>query len=1322
MYSVEGGLSPAEIEEQARTEWISRGFPVDEFTVKGMQQVWKQEENVKKNADENQANKLAEKMAAIQRAKDRALLPSKKELTAALQDAWSSAKVNAKASAARLARSLELPFMKRARLQREHLERVLQQHSAADVLHSKKEEARRTRRLERIHELARDKKNKILVTEGAPFREHLKNLEDTSANKRKLLDKQAKKEKRQAYIDGIHEGQRKRAQKAASLRAAALRRLRAKADREFERKAKLTQHEYVERKAMLEKVKNEKSIKKQEDFIQEQIQYKKDLYTEEMSFPSLSAGSAGGVFGTPVEPESFARGGHIVGQDEYTVTGGAILTQGAPTGTAFEERQGLLFEMQAEQGRLQEKYDDLRRKQLDCEDETSTLLERIRKAEQDITQSDYEQREFEDELDGVGRKHAGRRFAYRHERKTVHQRKERREGLINLRNSLKRRVKMLEKEVSKISKEELCVARDLAVMRAEVSKAEESQAREYSERPQLPMIIGRQLNQVKGIRDQISASRDTIRETLIGSKFEILKNESKEAARRAKAMHKMNHQEWKSIIRHRDLKVEVELGESQLHNVVGRLKEVMKKQQSSDLQGAVQKWWQNQAEAVANYKVQHPEDDEVQIGGGGGLQGQEESLRDKALSLGGLRKVNVVHQGWIDWWSLRDVSQTAGIEQFNVENVQLGQATFGVIQGRIIFPKHGLYMLEFVVTKADELAATSGDPNDYVAVRLGTSAMSLALVGKYYNVRAPGEPGVRYSIKKQVTGQRISFRFEMASSSEKQETHMMVTRGRFKHMKPPPLEQIGDDPNHVLSSYVKMQRIEEKQGKARGAILLGELIKVENLEENDGLEMEVIEGDGELMSPITSPSKKKALTHTWFDTKVVNGFNQRFDRRHLAQFLRDELKREMNVSRRANEKNKRAADAIREQRDAGEGGSNVADQNKAKMAEEQKLERERDRAARMEKKERKKKGHSVKKNQESSTDSLVKKWPRFGTKEDGHDEEELSEDEKKTKAMEIVGQLKDERELNNNSGGGDGPSQSDAPPDLFAAGLDDEGGSTPFNTDVLRRPAERELLLQMKKMRRKREMPPKKLTEDEKKVKEALLQEKLDRSKRAYLLRKRCGVEVDMEQARELVGQRLEIYFVQEARWRLGTVIDMRAEWQDGGKQLGVMHAVKYYGAEGSPTIWENMSQRRFVVLKSDLASVEARRLAIEEKRRLRNETLRRQKEEFERNERLRLEDQERIRREEAEEMRKEMRADIAEAIEVARKEAVFVAETPAMNRFFEDQVPKITEEQKQGIGTEDGYGIFVVPKVAKSIAKRRFIDGKFYILYFLIVTCIFFS
>ena len=817
-------------------------------------------------------------------------------------------------------------------------------------------------------------------------------------------------------------------------------------------------------------------------------------------------------------------------------------------------------------------------------DEVSTLEERIQKSEQDIAQSDAEQKEFEIELDGVGRKHAGRRFAYRHERQTIHERKIRREGLVNHRNELKVRIERLKSVQKRDGRKELVVARDLAVLRTQVTKAEESQSREYAERPQLPMVLGRQLNQVKGIREQLAMSRDTIRETLVGSKFEILKNESEAALLRAKAMHKMNHEEWKSLTKRRDLKVEVELGESQLHSVVGRLKEVMRKQQSTDLQGAVQKWWQNQAAAMANFKLNGGKGGGEDGEGGdvmrvGGEVPDEATLREKALALGGLRKVNVVHEGWLDWWSSRDQSQTAGIQQWNVENVILGPATMGVIQGRIVFPKHGLWKLQFTVTKADELASSSGDPHDFVVVRLGTSAMSLALVGKYHNVRAPGEPGVRYQIEKEVTGQRVSFRFELASSSESTETHMMITRGRFKQMTPPPLEQVGDDPKHVLSSFVKMQRVERKQGKARGAILLTELIKVEKLGE-----------DASLVSPRPgSPRSPDGLTpiprpQSWFDTEVVNGFQQRFDRKHLAQFLRDELKREMSGSRKQSEEQAKTAELIRVSRGGNgatggmEDGSREREQ-KEREAEEQRLQRERERAKRVGDRERKKKngnkdGSKGGGNSNGNGSGDAKKWPRFGTKEDGHEEEGEIDPVQSKKMMEM---LRSERGAGGNDddddGNGNGPSTFDAPPDLFAAGLDDEDGSTPYNTDVLMRPHERDLLLALRKMRAKREGKAKrskrKLTEEERRRKEVALQDKLDRSERTYLLRKRCGIEIDMEQARELVGQRLEIYFSNEARWRLGTVVDMRAASSDGGQQMEVMHAVKYYGAEGAPTIWE---------------------------------------------------------------------------------------------------------------------------------------------------------
>ena len=44
MYSVEGGLGEDDLEQQAREEWIARGFPKSDFTMQKMTEVWKQEE------------------------------------------------------------------------------------------------------------------------------------------------------------------------------------------------------------------------------------------------------------------------------------------------------------------------------------------------------------------------------------------------------------------------------------------------------------------------------------------------------------------------------------------------------------------------------------------------------------------------------------------------------------------------------------------------------------------------------------------------------------------------------------------------------------------------------------------------------------------------------------------------------------------------------------------------------------------------------------------------------------------------------------------------------------------------------------------------------------------------------------------------------------------------------------------------------------------------------------------------------------------------------------------------------------------------------
>ena len=115
MYGVEGGLDNTQLEEQGRADWAARGFDAEEFTMARMTQIWNTEETAKQREAENR-NKLQEKLAKIQRQKERDFIPSKKELGDMLKDSWTNLKVGTKATITKIGNSMELPFMRRARL------------------------------------------------------------------------------------------------------------------------------------------------------------------------------------------------------------------------------------------------------------------------------------------------------------------------------------------------------------------------------------------------------------------------------------------------------------------------------------------------------------------------------------------------------------------------------------------------------------------------------------------------------------------------------------------------------------------------------------------------------------------------------------------------------------------------------------------------------------------------------------------------------------------------------------------------------------------------------------------------------------------------------------------------------------------------------------------------------------------------------------------------------------------------------------------------------------------------------------------------------
>ena len=139
---------------------------------------------------------------------------------------------------------------------------------------------------------------------------------------------------------------------------------------------------------------------------------------------------------------------------------------------------------------------------------------------------------------------------------------------------------------------ELRIAPRLAVIREKKVKAEAGLKKEEEIVPSLPMVIGRSIREVPSIRNKLAASKREIRDVLLGSKLEILKEEAKLADVRMKELQKLNHEEWKAKHRREEQRAVVELGEARLGNILGRLRKNMGEQAHGDIQGAVKKFWQ----------------------------------------------------------------------------------------------------------------------------------------------------------------------------------------------------------------------------------------------------------------------------------------------------------------------------------------------------------------------------------------------------------------------------------------------------------------------------------------------------------------------------------------------------------------------------------------------------------------------------------------------------------------------------------------------------------------------------------------------------------
>ncbi len=92
-----------------------------------------------------------------------------------------------------------------------------------------------------------------------------------------------------------------------------------------------------------------------------------------------------------------------------------------------------------------------------------------------------------------------------------------------------------------------------------------------------------------------------------------------------------------------------------------------------------------------------------------------------------------------------------------------------------------------------------------------------------------------------------------------------------------------------------------------------------------------------------------------------------------------------------------------------------------------------------------------------------------------------------------------------------------------------------------------------------------------------------------YIERKRKGKSVNASNYLKLRDKMVEVYFGEERRFKMGQVLDVQAYFEEGGNEMKVKHLVHYIG-EKRPAPWEDLTQRKYSILRGDLLAMGAER------------------------------------------------------------------------------------------------------------------------------------
>eukprot|EP01041_Mallomonas_annulata_P000136 gene136-219_t len=510
--------------------------------------------------------------------------------------------------------------------------------------------------------------------------------------------------------------------------------------------------------------------------------------------------------------------GFIPGLDQHEVP---IFS--APPQTDYEMDSIANIDKTAELTRTQTLYDAL---QLDCkryELSMQHMYTMRSDAERDLKQVSNELKQIEREQLGPPR-----RLPIASEIISTNLRKEKQSLLRSRIDELQHSIDVSHTRKVEVESQMLSIAKTLSILRQEQKKLDNDINNVNNGLGMLPMVIGRNISTIDGL-DETAKPLETFNAITQQSKFIVYKDMEISAQKVHRDGVKIDRKLWLARQSDSETRHDVESTINKLADISDRLQQAFIQTLKFNLIDAIQGFHKS------------------------GIK---------------LNTVKVSYSGPLSWWLCHKSSLSTNIEPCRGSGA-LGAIEFDNVNSTTTHDAN-VDVMNVEGEVEDELMLgvslggyRNGVCTDSCVVRLGTDLDNLHLIGEYKNEINPDVGAVLYDVKHTIKSDRLAYKFEFHSSSDDPQKHLMVAVGQFEKYETKDLEFLedptGKGKQRVISSYIKMLRVEENQGKMRITKLLEELIRAEDSDEE------------------------------MWSSSLIAGFNQYYQREFFLRIIRAEI-------------------------------------------------------------------------------------------------------------------------------------------------------------------------------------------------------------------------------------------------------------------------------------------------------------------------------------------------------------------------------------------------------------------------------------------------